>query len=103
MSPVAPKDIDGFTKITVVCDVAHNITVGSCALCERDSALQDARRYRTLRAMIGVLNVTIGRIAELEVHRFQNMTPGDMRIALDAELDRKFCLEFGNPQGKTPV
>ena len=89
---IAPKDIDGFTKVTIICDVPHNIT-GSCALCERDSALQDARRYRTLRAMVGVLNVEIGRIANLEAHSFQNATPEDIRITLDAELDRRFLLD----------
>ena len=80
-------------EIIVLCNVPHNITEGSCALCERDRALEDARRYRTLRAMVGVLNVEIGRITGIPEHAFTKATPEDIRISLDTALDRKFYTE----------
>ena len=73
-------------KVTIICNVPHNITEGSCALCERDNAIKDARRYRTLRAMVGVLNVELGRITGVNEHA----TPENIRIQLDAELDQRF-------------
>lgn len=80
-------------SITVICNVPHNITEGSCALCERDRAIVDAQRYRTLRAMFGVVNVEIGRIAGLEEHSFTTLSPEELRRAVDAALDQRFVLD----------
>jgi len=78
-----------FTQVTIVCNKEHEIVEGSCALCERDKAQHNARRYRTLREMIGVLNVEIGRIIGLKEHSFLNMTAEGMRQTLDEALDSR--------------
>ena len=40
---IALKDGDSFTKITVVCDVPHEIPAGDCAFCLLDAARKDAQ------------------------------------------------------------
>lgn len=77
--PAAPTD----WAYTPVQDAALHLRA-SLALAELD-----ARRYRTLRAMVGVLNVELGRILDYGPHSFTEASAEQIRCDIDRELDAR--------------